>query len=62
MDLYHRIYGQLLRRALPHVIRSEDELARLTDELARLFLNQQCEEFGEFVLFRRKNSHEPALS
>src|ERR1700730_4110077 len=29
-------YGQLLRRTLPHVIRTEEECARLTDELMRL--------------------------
>jgi HTH-type transcriptional regulator / antitoxin HigA len=29
-------YGQLLRRALPHVIRTEGECARLTNELMRL--------------------------
>jgi HTH-type transcriptional regulator / antitoxin HigA len=36
MSLDEKTYGLLLRRTLPHVIRSEDELARLTDELARL--------------------------
>jgi len=29
-------YGQLLRRTLPHVIRTEQECARLTNELMRL--------------------------
>ncbi|HLK03582.1 MAG TPA: hypothetical protein VKT53_04010 [Candidatus Acidoferrum sp.] len=36
IDLDEKSYGQLLRRALPHVIRSDRELARLTDELLRL--------------------------
>jgi HTH-type transcriptional regulator/antitoxin HigA len=34
--LDERSYGQLLRRALPHVIRTEPECARLTNELMRL--------------------------
>jgi HTH-type transcriptional regulator / antitoxin HigA len=34
--LDQRAYGQLLRRTLPHVIRTDEELARLTDELMRL--------------------------
>jgi HTH-type transcriptional regulator / antitoxin HigA len=33
VDLDEKTYGQLLRRALPHVIRTEAEHARLTDEL-----------------------------
>lgn len=36
IDLDEKSYGRLLRRTLPHVIRSEEELARLTEELARL--------------------------
>ena len=36
VDLDEKTYGQLLRRALPHVIRTEAEHARLTDELLRL--------------------------
>ncbi|OLE96410.1 MAG: hypothetical protein AUG75_20800 [Cyanobacteria bacterium 13_1_20CM_4_61_6] len=36
IDLDEKSYGQLLRRALPHVIRTDQELARLTDELQRL--------------------------
>ena len=34
--LDEKSYGQLLRRTLPHVIRSEQECARLSDELLRL--------------------------
>lgn len=36
IDLDEKTYGRLLKRTLPHVIRSEEELARLTDELMRL--------------------------
>jgi HTH-type transcriptional regulator/antitoxin HigA len=36
IDLDEKSYGQLLRRALPHVIRTDQELARLTEELQRL--------------------------
>jgi len=36
VDFDERTYGQLLRRALPHVIRTDAEHARLTDELMRL--------------------------
>jgi len=36
VDLDEKTYGQLLRRALPHVIRTEAEHARFTDELLRL--------------------------
>ena len=36
VDFDERTYGQLLRRALPHVIRTDAEHARLTDELLRL--------------------------
>lgn len=36
VNLDENSYGQLLRRALPHVIRTDEELARLTDELLRL--------------------------
>lgn len=36
VDLDEKSYGQLLRRALPHVIRTDQELARLTGELSRL--------------------------
>src|SRR6266567_6902394 len=36
VDLDEKTYGQLLRRALPHVIRTEAEHARLTNELVRL--------------------------
>lgn len=36
VDLDEKTYGQLLRRALPHVIRTDAEHARLTDELMRL--------------------------
>lgn len=31
-----KAYGQLLKRTLPHVIRNDEECARLTDELMRL--------------------------
>ena len=34
--LDEKSYGQLLRRTLPHVIRTEPECARLTNELIRL--------------------------
>ena len=36
MNLDEKNYGQLLRRTLPHVIRTDEEHARLTDELMRL--------------------------
>jgi HTH-type transcriptional regulator/antitoxin HigA len=36
IDLDEKTYGRLLKRTLPHVIRSEEELARLTGELMRL--------------------------
>ncbi|HXY24356.1 MAG TPA: hypothetical protein VEI73_06875 [Candidatus Acidoferrum sp.] len=36
IDLDEKAYGQLLRRALPHVIRTGEQHARLTDELLRL--------------------------
>jgi len=36
VDLDEKAYGQLLRRMLPHVIRTDEEHARLTDELTRL--------------------------
>lgn len=36
IDLDEKNYGRLLTRTLPHVIRTEEELARLTDELMRL--------------------------
>lgn len=36
INLDEKTYGQLLRRTLPHVIRTEEEYARLTDELMRL--------------------------
>lgn len=36
VDLDEKSYGQLLRRALPHVIRTDEELVRLTSELSRL--------------------------
>jgi HTH-type transcriptional regulator/antitoxin HigA len=36
IHLDEETYGRLLKRTLPHVIRSEEELARLTDELMRL--------------------------
>lgn len=35
-NLDEKTYGQLLRRTLPHVIRTDEELARLTYELAAL--------------------------
>jgi hypothetical protein len=34
--LDEKSYGQLLRRTLPHVIRTEEECARLTKELMQL--------------------------
>lgn len=36
VDIDEKSYGQLLRRTLPHVIRTDEELTRLTDELSRL--------------------------
>jgi len=36
IDLDEKTYGQLLRRTLPHVIRTDEEHTRLTDELMRL--------------------------
>ena len=36
IDLDEKTYGQLLRRALPHVIRTDEECERLTSELLRL--------------------------
>jgi len=36
VDLDEKAYGQLLRRALPHVIRTAEQHARLTGELLRL--------------------------
>jgi HTH-type transcriptional regulator/antitoxin HigA len=36
IDLNEKTYGQLLRRTLPHVIRTEEEHDRLATELLRL--------------------------
>jgi HTH-type transcriptional regulator/antitoxin HigA len=36
IDLNAKTYGQLLRRTLPHVIRTEEEHDRLANELLRL--------------------------
>ena len=36
MTLNERTYAELLRRTLPHVIRTKEECARLTEELLRL--------------------------
>lgn len=36
INLDERAYGQLLRRALPHVIRTDEEYERLSRELLRL--------------------------
>jgi len=36
IDLDEKYYGQLLRRALPNVIRTDQEINRLTEELQRL--------------------------
>lgn len=36
IDLDEKTYGQLLRRTLPHVIRTDQECERLTKELTRL--------------------------
>jgi len=36
IDLNEKAYGQLLRRTLPHVIRTEEEHDRLANELLRL--------------------------
>lgn len=36
IDLNEETYGQLLRRTLPHVIRTEEEHERLANELLRL--------------------------
>ena len=35
-ELDQKAYGQLLRRTLPHIIRTDDECERLTSELLRL--------------------------
>jgi HTH-type transcriptional regulator / antitoxin HigA len=35
-ELDEKAYGQLLRRTLPHVIHSDEECERLTNELVRL--------------------------
>ena len=35
-DLNEKTYAQLLGRTLPHVIRTDEECERLTDELMRL--------------------------
>jgi HTH-type transcriptional regulator/antitoxin HigA len=35
-DLDEKTYGQLLRRTLPHVIHTDEECERLTNELLRL--------------------------
>jgi len=40
LRLDEKTYGQLLRRALPRVIRSDEECRRLTDELMRLDENE----------------------
>lgn len=36
LELDQKTYGQLLRRTLPHVIRTEEEYERLANELLRL--------------------------
>ncbi len=36
IDFDQKTYGQLLRRALPHVIRTQEDYDRLADELLRL--------------------------
>jgi HTH-type transcriptional regulator / antitoxin HigA len=36
IDLDEKNYGRLLRRTLPHVIRTEEDAERLTNELMRL--------------------------
>jgi HTH-type transcriptional regulator/antitoxin HigA len=36
IELDQKTYGQLLQRALPHVIRTEQDYERLSDELLRL--------------------------
>ena len=36
IELDEKAYGQLLRRTLPHVIRTDEEHARLANELLRL--------------------------
>jgi len=36
IDLDEKSYKQLLKRTLPHVIRTDEDLARLTDQLQRL--------------------------
>jgi hypothetical protein len=46
LGLDKRIYGQLLGRALPHVIHTEEECERLTNELMRFdeVTDTSCEE------------------
>jgi len=36
IELDEKVYGQLLRRTLPHVIRTDEDHERLTNELIRL--------------------------
>jgi len=36
IELNEKVYGQLLRRTLPHVIRTDEDHERLTNELMRL--------------------------
>jgi HTH-type transcriptional regulator/antitoxin HigA len=36
IDLDEKTYGQLLRRTMPHVIRTDEDCERLTSELLRL--------------------------
>ena len=36
IDLDEKSYGQLLKRTLPHIIRTDEDLAQLTDQLQRL--------------------------
>jgi hypothetical protein len=49
LELDKKTYGQLLGRALPHVIHTEEECERLTNELMRL------DELSQRVLPKKKN-------
>jgi HTH-type transcriptional regulator/antitoxin HigA len=53
IELDEKAYGQLLRRLLPHVIRTDEECQRLTNELMRLDergdLTREEEELAELL-------------
>ena len=53
IELDQKAYGQLLRRTLPHVIRTDEEHERLTSELMRLdereYLTAEEQELAELL-------------